>query len=118
MTDDMAHRLREARVTQRLTIRGLAELAHVAPNTITRAERGEPVTYASLVRLTDALGVPRSDDAGQTASADGADAPTVTAASRIVLDIPGDEVEGLTPTELQILRREAEAAWLRARRGM
>lgn len=111
-------RVHEARIAQQLTVRELAARAGVAPNSVSKAEHGQPLAALTLAKITAALGLTRSADADANGWSDADASPTVTEASRVVLDIPGGEIEGLTPGELAVLRREAELAWLRARAGM
>jgi transcriptional regulator with XRE-family HTH domain len=47
--------IRMARAALKLGVRELAALAHVAPNTITRAEAGQPINAATMKAVTTAL---------------------------------------------------------------
>lgn len=111
-------KIREARIAQHLTVRDLADRAGVAPNSVIKAEHGRPLGDMPMHKILEALGITRSEDAHPNGFPADGRSPTVTSASRIVLDIPEGEREGLTPGQEAVLRREAEIAWLRARAGM
>ena len=51
----LGSQVRGARAILRLTVAGLAELAHVAPNTIVRIEADKGVNMATMVAIQRAL---------------------------------------------------------------
>lgn len=110
--------IHEARIAQRLTVRELAARAGVAPNSVTKAEHGRPLSPMALAKIVDALALTHSGDTGPNGYTSARTSPTVTGASQVVLDIPEGELGDLTPTELSMLKMEAQLAWLRARQGM
>jgi len=62
-------RLREWRTRRLLSQRSLAKLADVAPASVVRAEKGEPIHFQTAKRLADALKVEPEELVGADALA-------------------------------------------------